>query len=114
MNKEVNLNEFMSFKEVADEIGISTLTLKNWYIWNEITKDKPADAPKLPNFYTMGDNKVARFWRRDDMEKLVKFNNWVPKGRNGVMAEVNRYYFDKEYRAKFIKKRDKNKLENED
>ena len=83
----------LTASEVANKLNVSVKTLTNWYIWqNDSSIEKPEEYPHLP-MYTQKRKNGPRFWTNDDVERLVEFRDWLPRGRNGVMGKVsNRYW----------------------
>ena len=79
--------------KVAQYLDISVPTLNNWYKWyNNPEYDKPKNTPELPA-YTQQGKRAPRYWNKEDLPKLVKFKNWVPKGRAGIMGEHNAQFW---------------------
>lgn len=81
--------EYMTSVEVCYLLGVTENTLRNWYKWYKI---KEADCPELPMPEKI---KNKNYWHKSDLNKLIVFKNWIPKGRNGVMGVVNRKFFPK-------------------
>lgn len=97
--------ELMTATQVCYVLNIANKTLNNWYRWyydDSITK--PKDFPKLPD-YIQTHERGPRYWTKDDIPKLRAFQEWIPKGRNGVMGDISCMYL-KEYKKK------KNKITN--
>ena len=85
----------LSATQVAAKLGITVKTLTTWYKWYNdnmlkhfIRNEQPIDCPILPP-YTQTKLNSPRYWDESNMEQLIKFKNWVPKGRGGVMGNVN-------------------------
>ena len=75
--------------KVSQRLGVSVTTLSNWYKWyNDETIEKPVGMPELPP-YEQAHPRSPRYWNKEDIPKLVKFQKWIPKGRGGVMGAYN-------------------------
>lgn len=75
--------------DVAHIVGVSVPTLTNWYKWyNDDKYKKPVGTPSLPSYEQIG-SRTPRYWDKGDVDKLIKFKEWLPKGRAGVMGEFN-------------------------
>ncbi len=78
---------------VAQHLDISVPTLTNWYRWyNNPDYDKPPNVPELPKYEQNG-KRATRYWKEEDLPKLIKFRDWVPKGRAGIMGEHNAQFW---------------------
>ncbi len=86
--------------KVTQYLDISVPTLNNWYKWyNNPQYEKPKDIPELPA-YTQQGKRGTRYWDEDDLPKLMKFKEWLPRGRAGIMGEYNaRFWGDRGVRA---------------
>ena len=78
--------ELLTATEVCVLVGISIYTLNAWYKFknihprHELAKLLP--KPIQPN------PRGPRKWKRADVEKLIEFKARRPRGRNGVMGEL--------------------------
>jgi len=83
--------------EVAYILKITIPTLTNWYNWYNGDFEKPDNTPELPTYVRYGkqgsNKRGARFWKESDIPKLIKFQAWIKKGRNGVMSDYNRKFW---------------------
>lgn len=86
--------------KVTQHLDISVATLNNWYKWyNNQDYIKPKDTPELPMFEQNG-KRAIRYWKEEDLPKLIKFRDWLPKGRGGVMGDYSaRFWGDRGERA---------------
>ena len=85
--------------EVSKELNISVKTLNNWYLWyNDKTLSKPNDTPILPD-YIQEHERGPRYWTKDSIAELRYFQNWLPRGRNGVMGRFSERYWGKRTKA---------------
>lgn len=93
--------------KVAQQLGVSNRTLLNWYAWylNDDIK-KEGSIPELP-MYEVINNAGTRVWKEEDIPKLVKFKEWVPKGRAGIMGAHNSQYWGKERRERALQNKQK-------
>ena len=79
--------------KVAQHLDISMMTLNNWYRWYlDPDTEKPKDMPKLP-MYEQSKERAPRYWKESDLPKLKKFQEWIPKGRGGLMGSTNAVYW---------------------
>lgn len=91
---------YIDAKEVCRRLNINMKTLDVWYEWYEDPKyKKPPYCPKLPTPKIV-DGRGRRMWSAQSVKTLKKFQAWIPKGRGGVMAEVNQKHSSKSVRAK--------------
>jgi len=91
MNKSKDID--LKSSEVANKVGISVVTLSNWYKWfYDLETVTPKDCPGLPEFKQSG-FKQPRYWRSSDIEQIKKFKNWIPHGRSGVMGRVSEKFW---------------------
>lgn len=81
----------LTMSQVANKIGVSVYTIRRWYKWLESEDvEKLAELvkngmPVLPKYELVGATKW-RYWDENDIEDIIKFKEWVPKTRNGVMS----------------------------
>lgn len=92
----------LTASKVSQALDISVITLNNWYAWymnDEI--DKPDDMPELPK-YEQAYERATRYWNEEDIKLIKIFQEWIPRGRGGVMgAQSSKYWGD---RGKDIKR----------
>ena len=81
----------LSIAQVCRIVGVSEPTISNWYRWK---KERPEEelTELLPNFFRVGPHRERR-WHESDVEKLIKFRNSIPQGRNGIMGSVTQRYY---------------------
>lgn len=86
--------ELLTAQQVVVMLGISENTLNFWY---RFKREHPENeiAQMLPD-YTKENEKSKRYWKRTDLDKLIKFQNSLPKGRNGIMGGITQRYNKKE------------------
>lgn len=81
----------LTMSQVANRTGVSVYTIKRWYKWLESEDvQKLAELvkngmPVLPKYELVGATKW-RYWDENDIEDIIKFKEWVPKTRSGVMS----------------------------
>lgn len=86
-------SDMLTASQVGNKLNISVKTLTNWYKWYEDTSfEKPENTPELPP-YTRTHNRGPRLWKKSDIKKLKLFQEFLPKGRNGIMGEFNKRYW---------------------
>ena len=87
------MSKMLTATKVAQYLDISVPTLNNWYKWYSNPEyEKPKNTPSLPE-YTQEGKRGTRYWDKVDLPKLVKFKNWIPKGRAGIMGEHNAQFW---------------------
>lgn len=79
--------------EVCVLINCSIYTLNNWYMFKNKEPDNEY-AQMLPEF-TQDDSRQTRYWKIEDIEKLIRFKASIPHGRNGVLGSVTQKYAKK-------------------
>lgn len=83
----------LTASRVAQKLDISVATLNNWYKWYHNAEFvKPEGMPDLPE-YEQQNPRGPRYWETDDLKALKAFKKWLPKGRGGVMGELNAKYW---------------------
>lgn len=114
MGKPVlNDDKLLTATRVSYILNIATKTLNNWYKWYyDDSIEKPKDTPKLPD-YIQAHKMGPRYWTMEDIPKLKEFQEWIPRGRNGVMGDVSCAYL-KSYKQKKQTKLSESKEKNED
>lgn len=79
--------------KVSQYLDVSVVTLTNWYKWyNDPQYEKPEDVPPLPPYQQLKKGAV-RYWDKSDLAQLKTFQNWIPRGRGGVMGALNAQYW---------------------
>lgn len=76
----------LKIEEVAMTIDTSVQTLNNWYRWKKLNPDNEY-AAILPDYIQSG-NRRTRYWKSEDMYKLLEFKLKLPHGRNGILGDV--------------------------
>lgn len=102
----VNNNNKLTAAKVACQLDVSTKTLTNWYKFYHSDCEKPDNMPELPE-YEQAYEKAPRYWNPEDIPKLMAFKEWIPKGRHGVMGEINITCWMREYQERLKEKRKK-------
>lgn len=100
----------LSANKVSQYLDISTVTLANWYKFYNSDIDKPKDMPELPAYEQLHP-RGPKYWKQEDLPKLKAFQDWIPKGRGGVMGLYNARYWGA--RGKRALKNKEQSLENE-
>lgn len=78
-------------EEVALSVGISVKTLNNWYLFKRANPDNEY-AQMIPECVQEGSRR-QRFWKSDDVWKLMQFKKSIPMGRNGIMGGITQKYY---------------------
>ena len=90
------VDNFLFFRigEVLKLLGITQMTLKNWYKWKNFVLERGNLTPEenrmvelLPEPITDWDNAGTRYFHSEDIEILKQFQSSV---RYGLMAEYNK------------------------
>lgn len=84
------MENYLSSTQVAVLLGISEPTLNFWYRFKRENPDNEY-AQLLPDFIQMK-NHQKRYWKREDLWALAKFQQAIPKGRGGIMGCVTQRY----------------------
>ena len=93
MKRSTENPNLLSASQVANALDISVKTLTNWYRWYfDDTIKKDYDFPKLPEYFQEYQN-GPRYWTKEDIPQLIKFQEWLPRGRNGVMGRISEQYW---------------------
>ena len=82
--------DLINVQALAFLVGSSIQTISSWYRWKRLHPEHEL-AKLLPEYQTIG-NRNTRYWRREDVYKLVNFKNAIPQGRNGIMGDVTQRY----------------------
>lgn len=95
----------LSTMQVCYLLGIYPNTLMNWYKYVEKTDpaDLPKNCPGLPP-YTQSNKGAKKFWAASDLHQLYAFQQWIPKGRGGVMAAVSKDFWSKKDKDAYLYK----------
>ena len=93
MSKKEQEEKTLNIEAVAVLINSSVPTISSWYRWKKQNPDNEY-AKMLPPFERHGAHK-ARYWKYEDIWKLIEFKQSIPQGRNGVMGSVTQAYIKK-------------------
>ena len=88
------MTDYLTAQQVVVMLGISENTLNFWYRFKRENPDNEV-AQLLPDYMKEGE-KGKRYWKRTDLNKLIKFQQTLPKGRNGIMGGTTQRYYKKE------------------
>lgn len=88
----MSTEKLLKVEEVALLVGCSIHTLNLWY---RFKKNNPENeyAQLLPEFTQSGPLQT-RYWKESDVYKLIEYQTKIPKGRNGIMGNVSRKYYN--------------------
>ena len=88
-------DRLLKVEEVALSVGVSVKTINNWY-WFKRDHPEHELAELLPDFIQEG-VRQTRYWKREDVWKIITFKQAIPRGRNGIMGEItHKLYVKKE------------------
>ena len=90
----------LKVEELAIRIGSSVPTISSWYRWKRANPEHEM-AKMLPEFERHGAHRT-RYWRVEDVEKIMEFKASIPQGRNGVMGSITQKYVKKEDARGFV------------
>lgn len=96
-NSADDKSHMLTAMQVCERLDISARTLDSWYKYVKSDIEKPKEMPFVP-MYTQHHPKGQRFWKSEDVEALIDFKKWIPKGRLGVMGRINQVYWKPELR----------------
>jgi len=80
----------LKVENVALLVGVSVRTLNSWY-WFKNAHPENEYAKMLPDF-TRKTGRGTRYWKSEDIAKLIEFRTKVPHGRNGVLGDITQRY----------------------
>ena len=80
--------------EVCEQLGVSTYTVKNWYMWeNRLIKQQKIKKRYLPQPKKQKHTKGSPNMCDDKMiEQLKEFKANIVTGRNGIYGEFSNPY----------------------
>ena len=78
----------IKIEELAMRIDSSVQTINNWYKWKRENPNNEL-AQILPDYIQEG-NRQTRYWKSDDVWKMIEFKQAIVHGRNGVMGQFNK------------------------
>lgn len=84
------MENLLRIEEVSILVNVSVKSINEWYVFKRTEPDNEY-AKLLPEF--IKDNTGRRLWKESDIEKLIKFHETIPKGRNGIMGRVTQRYY---------------------
>lgn len=90
--KDTEQGKYLTTPQVAERVGVSTKTLNNWYKYYVSDSEKPANMPELP-MYIQKVYRGLKLWKPEDIDKIIAFKEWIPRGKNGVMADISSRYW---------------------
>lgn len=88
--KEFATQEKYNAQETAFLINVSVKTLTQWYEFARLKPDHEL-AKMLPK-YEQKNRRSARYWNREDIEKLKAFQEAIPRGSKGEMGCITQRY----------------------
>lgn len=103
IDPNLNTEGMLTAIQLAGILNVGVERISAWYKWyNDDNFKKPNDLPELPEYYRKHPTS-KRYWKKEDVKKIKKFQEALGRGRAGVMGEFN---------ARFWQERGKNSLEN--
>lgn len=104
---DIKDKDLLTALEVCVLIPCSYNALNYWYRWRESNPDNEY-AQLLPDYIQVTDRQT-RYWKREDVAKLIQFKNTVPQGRKGIMGDITQKYRRAKKAREELKQNDKNK-----
>lgn len=92
----------LKIEEVAILIGCSVNTINNWYRYKKQNPNEEI-SQSLPDFI-QEQERQTRYWKKEDIYKLIEFQSKLPRGRNGLLGTVTQKYYKKEKKKNGKKK----------
>lgn len=92
----MNYKEHIKIEELAMLAGVSVKTINYWYMFKKKFPDNEY-AQLLPDYIQQG-GRQTRYWKREDVWKIITFKQAIPRGRNGVMGEITHEMYQKKER----------------
>lgn len=89
----MNYKEHIKIEELAMLVGVSTKAINYWYWFKKAYPDDEY-AQMLPDYIQEG-KRQTRYWKRDDVWKVITFKQAIPKGRNGIMGKITHKFYTK-------------------
>ena len=83
--------DLLNVTEVCMYIGRSPHTINYWYKWKQ--ENPNSELAKLLPDYIQDGNRQTRYWRREDLWRLIEFKQRVPQGRAGIMKQTIEAYY---------------------
>ena len=80
------MDNLLKIEEVAVLVGSSVNTINFWYRFKRMEPDNEY-AKQLPDFI-QSHPRQTRYWKREDVWKLIEFKQNLPHGRGGVMGNA--------------------------
>ena len=78
--------EYIKIEAVATLVNTSVQSINNWYRFAKQNPDNEY-AKMLPEYVRAADCNV-RLWKKEDIQKIIKFKSVIPKGRNGILGDI--------------------------
>lgn len=89
----MNYKEHIKIEELAMLVGVSTKAVNYWYWFKKAYPDNEY-AQMLPDYIQEG-KRQTRYWKRDDVWKVITFKQAIPRGRNGLMGSITHKLYKK-------------------
>lgn len=89
----MNYKEYIKVEELAMLAGVSTKAINYWYWFKKSNPDNEY-AQLLPDYIQQG-GRQTRYWKREDVWKVITFKQAIPRGRNGLMGSITHKLYTK-------------------
>lgn len=84
-------DNYLSINKVCLLLEISPHTIKRWYrFWENPEFEKPKDLYLPPYYYV--DRRKTKYFKKEDLPKLVEFHKALNTTHRGCMSEYNAAY----------------------
>ena len=90
MDKE----NLLTINELAFLLNCSIQSINNWYRFKRQNPEN--EYAKILPEPTQSSERRTRYWKRSDVELLMKFQKSIPRGCNGIMGSVTQWHKRKE------------------
>ena len=84
------MTDILTAQDVAVLVNTTVPTLNTWYKWKALNPENSI-AKLLPE-YTRQGNRRTRYWRPEDIDKILEFKSKILKGRAGFLGQVTQKY----------------------
>lgn len=82
------MKTLFTMDETAVAVGVTRQTIYFWYRFKKEEPDNPY-AKLLPEPTKIG---RQHYWKKSDIEALIRYKKALPKGRNGIMGKITQIY----------------------
>ena len=106
--KVVNGEKFLTIGEVGEKIDRLPQTIKRWYDWWKKQDLAIRQKYPLPAEYRVLDRKGTRYYREEDLDKLIAFRDNL---EYGIMSDFNIQFWGKKGKEIIQKRKEEKEVE---